>query len=93
MQSYHRKRGRKNLWSSLLGILCFWIGVGWNSIHEHIQKRTDPPGWIFDAPYEPALFLSKIGLLVFVVATTIGIARLVLNGIFRLISKLRSKEA
>ena len=86
--------GRMNLWSAVFGFLCFWIGVGWAAIHEHIQKRTDPPGWIFDrAPYEPALILAKIGLLVFLVATTIGIARLVSNGIFRLIRKRPSKEA
>lgn len=81
---------RKILWLAVLGFLCFWIGIGWDAIHEHIQKRTDPPGWIFDrAPYEPALILAKIGLLVFLVAAIIGIARLVSHGIFRLIHKRR----
>jgi hypothetical protein len=70
------------------------VGVGWDAIHEHIQKRTDPPGWIFDrAPYEPALMLAKVGLVIFLAAAIVGSARLVTHGIFWLIRKRRSNEA
>jgi hypothetical protein len=54
----------------------------------HFQKQQDPPGWIIDrAPYEPALMVSKVGLVVFLGATVIGFASLVTNGVLRLIRK------
>ena len=85
---------RKNLWFAILGFLCFWAGVGWAMLHEHIQKRADPPGWIIDrAPYEPALMLAKVGLVIFVAAMIIGIARLLTHGVLRLIHRGRSSAA
>ena len=83
-------RRSKNLWIAVLGFLSFWIGVGWSAIHDHFQKRLDPPGWIIDrAPYEPALMVSKIGLIIFLAASIIGIARLIAAGIFRLVRRAR----
>ena len=79
---------RKNLWFGVLGFLSFWIGVGWDAIHEHIRKQAYPPGWIFDyAPYQPAL--AKIGLLIFLAATIIGVARLSASGILSLVRKTK----
>ena len=83
-------RRSKNLWIAVIGFLCFWIGVGWGVIHEHFQKRLDPPGWIFDrAPYEPALMVSKVGLVVFLAASIVGVARLITASIFRLTRRAR----
>ena len=85
---------RKNLWFAILGFSCLWAGVGWERCHDYFQERAARPGFVSDrALYEPAAILARIGLVIFLAAIIIGIARLVTHAVFRLIHRGRSNAA
>jgi apolipoprotein N-acyltransferase len=68
------------------GFIAFWVAVGWMWMHEHLEKRHDPPGWIIDrAVYQPAAMLGRIGALVFVIASVIGIGNWVASRVIRIL--------
>jgi hypothetical protein len=59
-------------------LLAFFLGIAWIAAHEYIEKRTDPPGWIIDRPvYQPAVALSWVGLVVFLITSLLCIAQYV----------------
>jgi hypothetical protein len=61
--------------AAAFGFVLYWVGVGWAMLHGYVAKRHDPPGWIVDRGlYQPAVILSWIGVLVFLIASAVGIA-------------------
>jgi hypothetical protein len=67
----------------------FWTGAGWIWLRAQLEKRHDPPGWRFidREAYPPAVFLEKIGLLIFIFAGVFAIADWVSGQVVRLLRR------
>jgi hypothetical protein len=45
----------------------------WAYVHERIEARNDPPGWIMDRPlYPPATILADLGVLLLALSILIS---------------------
>ena len=70
----------KTLWArvGLLGLLCFGSAVLWMEVAVRLQKRHDPPGWIFDRalPFGPQV-LAWFGMELATIAIALGLGKIV----------------
>jgi hypothetical protein len=50
----------------LIGVAGYAIGLIWMMLHNYLESRNDPPGWIVDRSlYQPPAWLAVAGFLLF----------------------------
>lgn len=59
-------KGRRTLKVGLIGVACYAIGLIWMTLHNYLESRNDPSGWIVDRSlYQPPAWLAVAGFLLF----------------------------